>query len=447
MLQGQRLAAVAATARAKDWFKRHAPYSIRFIYVGLLPNGQLHDVMQPTDSASWGLQPLSVEEGQFDLFGSPGEPGALATPLVESAMMSDDWSQLDARMPAQLYLGASSWSFLGWAGTIYDRQRPATGLARHGLAAYANFGPLRTVCIDRGYYGPIPVSEFRAYAQAVPADFRFVVKADSAVTASSLRSSDSWHANPHFLDAEYAARHVVEPCIQGLGDKGGILLFQIPPMAVEIRRKPPQFSERLSEFITALPGGPMYAIELRDADLMGPWFARAVRQSGAQHCIGLHPRMPPLLKQRSLMAAASDGPLIVRWNLHPNQRYEEARNRYAPFDQLVDEDRPTRNALAKLCRESLASRRKVFMSANHKAEGSAPLSLLELGRGITNRTISYSTRPVVALQNLFFITARRLRLCLSYITRPTHVQEEFCGYSKNWRSPTNSTQCHSVWMR
>lgn len=70
--------------------------------------------------------------------------------------------------------------------------------------------------------------------------------------------------------------------------------------------------------------------------------------------------MPPLLQQRSLMAEASVIPLIVRWNLHLNQQCEAARSHYAPFDKLVDEVRPTRYALAKLCRESLASRREVF---------------------------------------------------------------------------------------
>ena len=94
----------------------------------------------------------------------------------------------------------------------------------------------------------------------------------------------------------------------------------------------------------------------------------------------------PLAEASLVVAAASDGPLVVRWNLHPTQGYEQAKDRYAPFDKLVDEDRPTRNALAKLARESLASRRDVFIIANNKAEGSAPLSLFALAKGILGRT-------------------------------------------------------------
>ncbi|MEM7403675.1 MAG: DUF72 domain-containing protein [Pseudomonadota bacterium] len=328
-----------------------------------------------------------MKQAQFDMFGQPHESGSLATPVVEPARLAPEWSDLTPRLPARLHLGTSSWSFPGWAGLVYHRATSEATLAQHGLGAYAALGPFRTVCVDRGFYGPVPAAAFASYADAVPDDFRFVVKAGAAVTSANLRGATSWQPNPRFLDAEYAAHEVVAPFVEGLGDKGGVLLFQFPPLGHEIRRKPPQFAARLQAFLSSLPAGPRYAVEIRDAELMGPWFARAVRQSGAHYCIGLHPRMPPLLKQRSLMAAASDGPLIVRWNLHPTQAYEQARARYAPFDRLVDEDRPTRNALAKLCRESLASRRDVFIIANNKAEGSAPLSLLALAQSVLSKPL------------------------------------------------------------
>ena len=324
-----------------------------------------------------------MADTQIDLFGIVDAPPT-PRPLPPAPLNSED-AALCRSLPARLYLGTSSWSFPGWAGIVYGGHYSTKQLANAGLPAYAGLGPFKTVCVDRGYYGPISVDEYRRYAADVPEDFRFMVKADGAVTTANQRGSHDWRPNPRFLDAEYAARYIVEPFVEGLGNTAGVLLFQFPPVGHELRRKPPQFADRLQQFLEALPAGPMYAVEIRDAELMGPWFARAIRQSGAQYCIGLHPRMPPLLKQRSLMAAASNGPLIVRWNLHPTRQYEEAREHYAPFDQLVDEDRPTRNALAKLCRESLASRRDVFVIANNKAEGSAPLSLMALARSVLGR--------------------------------------------------------------
>ena len=326
-----------------------------------------------------------MTQAQLDMFGMPAATRPRLNP-VRPANLDDDISALVHKMPPRLFLGTSSWSFPGWADIVYARQHSTNVLANQGLDAYAQLGPFRTVCIDRSFYGPLSPNDFKRYADDVPDDFRFVVKADSAITTYAHLRGAEWRRNPAFLDIEYCLRHVIEPYAEGLQGKAGLLLLQFPPVGHELRRKPPQFADRLCTFLQQLPTGIRYAVEIRDAELMGPWFARAVRQSGAHYCIGLHPRMPPLLKQRSLMAAASDGPLIVRWNLHPTQGYEQARERYAPFDRLVDEDRPTRNALAKLARESLASRRDVFIIANNKAEGSAPLSLFALAKGILARS-------------------------------------------------------------
>jgi hypothetical protein len=75
--------------------------------------------------------------------------------------------------------------------------------------------------------------------------------------------------------------------------------------------------------------------------------------------------------------------VIVRWNLRPGLRYEQARNRYAPFDRLVDEDPDTRAALVRLVLAALGAGQSIWIIANNKAEGSAPLTLLALYRALS----------------------------------------------------------------
>jgi len=70
--------------------------------------------------------------------------------------------------------------------------------------------------------------------------------------------------------------------------------------------------------------------------------------------------------------------VIVRWNLRPGFRYEQAKNRYFPFNRLIDEDPETRELLARLAFDVLTLGRPIWIIANNKAEGSAPLSLLAL---------------------------------------------------------------------
>jgi hypothetical protein len=92
----------------------------------------------------------------------------------------------------------------------------------------------------------------------------------------------------------------------------------------------------------------------------------------------LHPRQPGVREQARLLSKLEPGPLIVRWNLHPGYGYEEAKQRYYPFARLLDEDLPTRVALARLCLETVAAGHPAFVIANNKAEGCAPLSMVKL---------------------------------------------------------------------
>jgi hypothetical protein len=73
---------------------------------------------------------------------------------------------------------------------------------------------------------------------------------------------------------------------------------------------------------------------------------------------------------------------VVRWNLHRGFRYQAATQRYEPFDKLVDEDGETRRALARMAATAFQAGRKVWITANNKAEGSSPRSVERLARAL-----------------------------------------------------------------
>jgi hypothetical protein len=79
------------------------------------------------------------------------------------------------------------------------------------------------------------------------------------------------------------------------------------------------------------------------------------------------------------------GPLLVRWNLQRDRVYEEARAEFAPFNRLVAPDPATRAAVVTLVTGALAAGRPAFVLANNKAEGSAPLTMVELARALDVR--------------------------------------------------------------
>lgn len=344
---------------------------------------------------------MSVDDAEGSLFDPPPRAPRTLPGRVEPAVFDDDLLRLGRRLPASIHLGTSSWSFPGWQRIVYGGEYSEQQLARTGLAAYSRHPLLRTVSIDRGFYQPLSEHQFAEYARQVPEHFRFVVKAPSAITDALLRGERGLPAaeNPSFLDARLAAEQFVEPALRGLAQRAGPLLLQLSPLP---RRWTAdgghELIDALGVFLRQLPRdvdgqAPLYAVELRNAELLTPRFVRMLHDAGARLCLGIHAAMPAAARQaaalRAMDASAAEGdswllkgPLVVRWNLHAGMRYDEAKNRYAPFDRLLDADLTTRGTLAHLAHVAVRSGQPAFIIANNKAEGSAPLSCVELARAI-----------------------------------------------------------------
>jgi uncharacterized protein YecE (DUF72 family) len=329
---------------------------------------------------------------QLSLFAEdPNEPAAAsntgpgappATGKVAPAPVPEGVRELVARLPPRLRLGTSSWSFPGWAGLVYDETAAKTVLSRAGLTAYAQHPLFATVGVDSGFYAPLDAGRLARWAAQVPADFRFLVKAPAAVTQRFQRDRDGrWRRNPGFLDLDTALRQAVEPYLEGLGERGGVLLFQFPPQGRNLDAR--RFAEDLYRFLKGLPAGPAYAVEVRDASVLTPDLARALRHGGAVPSFACHPRLPALPTQRELFEREPiAGPLVIRWLLRRNRGYDEARDLYGPFDRLAEPDPETRQAIAASVLAALAQGHEVFVIVNNKAEGSSPLSVLALARAV-----------------------------------------------------------------
>jgi uncharacterized protein YecE (DUF72 family) len=316
---------------------------------------------------------------QLDLFDASPDPEPAAGAACPAARDAEILG-LAARLSPRIRLGTSSWAFSGWAGVVYDRALPDRVLSRSGLATYARHPLLRTVGLDRTFYAPIGEDEYRRHAAQVPEGFRFLVKAPQSFTAAY--HFESREPSRHFLDPAAALDLFVGPCLAGLGEAAGPLVFQFPPQGRSSTRDPGAFASRLQRFLRGLPPGALYAVELRDRELLGPETMRALAEGGARLCLGVHARMPPVQVQAAAATSLGAGPLVVRWNLHAGFAYDEAKARYAPFDRLVDEDPATRAAIAGLCRDCVARGDEAWVIANNKAEGSAPLTVERLARAI-----------------------------------------------------------------
>jgi len=355
------------------------------------------------------MTPLSetqslFEEADEDLFGAP--TASRSGEAVEPAEFDESLTRVGRQLPSNVYLGTSSWFFPGWRGLVWRNDTTApyseSQLARHGLHAYAQHPLFRCAGIDRTFYQPLTVSEYAGYANQVPENFRFALKAPAMVADAVMRGKrgEPVQPNPLFLDASAMLDHFVAPAIEGLRARAGPLVLQLSPIPRDM--KSDEWSvgtiERIGALLNDLPSRhgefvPLYAVELRDPELLTPRFVRMLRDCGARMCIALHPRMPAAARQSAALRAMDaldeegddwrmKGPLVVRWNLAAHLRYEEAKERYAPFDRMVDPDIPTRGTLAHLIHVAIKSGQPSYIIANNKAEGSAPLTLIELAKAV-----------------------------------------------------------------
>uniref|UniRef100_Q474J1 DUF72 domain-containing protein n=1 Tax=Cupriavidus pinatubonensis (strain JMP 134 / LMG 1197) TaxID=264198 RepID=Q474J1_CUPPJ len=342
------------------------------------------------------LPPASPPQACVAGGGAPSPDKASRGKSVLPARPDPAIDALARRLPPNLYLGTSSWSYNGWNGLVYDGEYSDNLLSRKGLAAYSRHPLLRAAGIDRGFYGPIPLADYLSYAAQVPEQFRFLVKAPASVCDAWLRGSDGVGrlANAAFLDAEIAIRDFITPATSGLGAKCGPLLFQLSPLG-SLANDAAAFLDRLDGFLSALP--PLdpsitphacYAVEMRDPVLLTPRYIKLLRRYGVRFCLSARDRLPPVHRQASaqaLMDAEAPGPLVLRWMLHAGRPYEVAESIYAPFNRLVDEDPETRDAIADLVVRTLNAGQSATVIISNKAEGSAPLTCIRLAEAIAAR--------------------------------------------------------------
>jgi uncharacterized protein YecE (DUF72 family) len=355
-------------------------------------NLDLFGVPDPADaSADQAGHGAAVAPAEFACAKSAAPPrrGRTVTP-VRAAPVSQALASLATQLPAQIRLGTSSWSFPGWDSLVYDGEYSNSVLAKHGLQAYAAHPLLRSVSLDRSFYGPLALADYLGYAGQTPEHFRFTVKAPSSVTDAVLRDTQGRPdgLNPCFLKVDLAIREFITPCIEGLGARAGTLVFQFPPLPPQHVAHSADWIAQVGAFFAALPAlphGSCYAMEIRDAALLTPRLIKMLQAHGVRYCLAIHARMPGVLRQLDALAlldAHVPGPLVVRWSLHSGFKYEQAKAKYHPFNAIVDPDLASRTALAHLAVQYALAGQPVTITINNKAEGSAPLSCFMLAAQI-----------------------------------------------------------------
>jgi uncharacterized protein YecE (DUF72 family) len=287
---------------------------------------------------------------------------------------------LAASVPSGVYFGTSSWSFPGWRGLVYSGARTQALLAREGLREYARHPLLTTVGVDRSYYAPMPMADLQAYAAQLPPGFRCCFKAPAAVTALALGAPGQQVPNPDFLSVDRLVADLLAPCAAVFREHTGPIILEFPPFPRQRRLSPDEFHARLEGFLAALPREFEYAVELRDSRLLTPRYRDLLGRHQVAHTYNYWSAMPSPADQAAVVPP-EEGPFaVVRLLLRPGTWYEDQRERFRPFDRIVEPDEAMRADVVTITRRARRRGRRVFILVNNKAEGSSPLTVMALAR-------------------------------------------------------------------
>ena len=173
----------------------------------------------------------------------------------------------------------------------------------------------------------------------------------------------------------------------------GPFILEFPPFGRHSRMTPPEFLARLDRFLGGLPKDFQYAVELRDQRLLTDEYRRILARHGIGHTYNYWSAMPGLMAQTKIVSPDDVPFVVVRLLLRPGTWYEDQRERFQPFNQLVAPDALMRQDVVDLADRALTSGRKLWVLVNNKAEGSSPLSIMELAKRVAARRKQLQAAP------------------------------------------------------
>jgi uncharacterized protein YecE (DUF72 family) len=287
--------------------------------------------------------------------------------------------------------GTSSWAYGGWRGLVYHRAYHKSRFSQDTLAEYAGHRlrdeeppVFRTVGIDHSFYHPADPAQLAHYAAQVPADFHFCQKVWEDITVPTYANlprygSKAGKSNPHFLDAALFRESVLNPAIEGLGDRLGPFIFEFQRWGIE----PPAFFDRLDHFLGELPPGPLYSVEIRNPALLGRRYGDILRAHHVTHVYNHWTAMPPLAHQHQALDRRFTASFAVVRLLTPlGLAYEHAVTRYKPYNRIVQEQPRMRQDTVALINQAVNEGKPIYILANNRAEGCSPLTVRALHQAL-----------------------------------------------------------------
>jgi uncharacterized protein YecE (DUF72 family) len=295
---------------------------------------------------------------------------------------------INARIPEEyastLRVGTCSWKFDSWKGLLYEQGK--TYRPDDYLREYAKH--LRSVEVDQWFWSLFPqnvrlpdVQTVRQYAESVPDDFRFTVKAPNALTLTHFYSkqpaayaASAGQPNGHFLELSLLERFLER--LTPLGRKLGPIMFQFEYLNRAKMSSLDAFLERFADFVSRAPQDFQYAVETRNPNYLSPPFFQSLKEKSCGYVYLEGYYMPPIDRIFERFHPETADFSIIR--LHGVDRKQIETDVGEVWNRLASPKPQAVEAAAKIVRANARRRILTYVNVNNHLEGSAPLTVQRL---------------------------------------------------------------------
>jgi uncharacterized protein YecE (DUF72 family) len=151
------------------------------------------------------------------------------------------------------------------------------------------------VCVDAGYYQFPTESYLTGLCDQVPDGFKFAFKVTDDITLKKFPNIPRCGAragtmNPNFLNAEMFTRLFLAPC-EAHRSKIGPLIFEFSTFHQHEFENGRDFVAALNQFLSALPKGWEYGVEIRNKTWLQPEYFDMLRSHNVAHVYNNWTRM------------------------------------------------------------------------------------------------------------------------------------------------------------
>lgn len=285
------------------------------------------------------------------------------------------------RYKPHLTIGTCSWKYDSWKGLLYDSDTRYH--ADDYLVDYSRH--LGSVEVDQWFWSLFPgavkmpaENTVSTYATSVPSDFVFTVKAPNAITltnyyARQTPSNRQWANRPNdrFLDVELVHEFIER--LSPLGNRLGPIMFQFEYLNASKMPSSDWFFQKLDTFLSELPAGNQFAVEIRNPNLLGQTYFDLLRKHNVGTVLLDGYFMPPVRKVFEQFDTATSAFSILRLHGPDRSGIEKRANKI--WNRVLDPKDSGLASAVDLVKQNAEMNIKTYVNVNNHYEGSAPLSI------------------------------------------------------------------------